>query len=129
MAFILAKMDVGLTPPIEHKPVTESESITLGEALVLSGGKLTKCGATAKPTFVAVGPAVDGEAPVIRVQDYMEFESSLGVAPAEQTTVAVGNKVTLHTDGLQVTATTTSGVATITYIAGQTVGSLVRVRF
>ena len=106
MAFILAKMDVGLTPPIEHKPVTESESIALGEALVLSGGKLTKCGATSRPTFVAVGPAVDGEAPVIRVQDYMEFESSLGVAPAEQTTVAVGNKVTLHTDGLQVTATT-----------------------
>ena len=94
MAFILAKMDVGLTPPIEHKPVTESESIALGEALVLSGGKLTKCGATSRPTFVAVG-----------------------------------NKVTLHTDGLQVTATTTSGVATITYIAGQTVGSLVRVRF
>lgn len=129
MAFILAKMDVGLTPPIEHLPVTESESIALGEALALSSGKLTKCGATAKPTFVAVGPAVDGEAPVIRVQDYMEFESTLGVAPAEQTTVAVGNKVTLHTDGLQVTATTTSGVATITYIAGQTVGSLVRVRF
>ena len=130
MAFILAKMDVGLTPPIEHKPVTESESIALGEALVLSGGKLTKCGATSRPGFVAVGPAdADGMVPVIRVQDYMEFETALGVAPAEQTTVAVGNKVTLHTDGLQVTATTTSGVATITYIAGQTVGSLVRVRF
>ena len=94
MAFTLARMDVGQTPPIEYKPVTESETVTLGEALVLSGGKLTKCGATSRPGFVAVG-----------------------------------NKVTLHTDGLQITATTTSGVATVTYIAGQTVGSLARVRF
>lgn len=129
MAFTLARMDVGQTPPIEYKPVTDSETVTLGEALVLSSGKLTKCGATARPAFVAVGPAVDGEAPVIRVQDYMEFETTLGVAPTESATVAVGNKVTLHTDGLQITATTTSGVATVTYIAGQTVGSLARVRF
>ena len=129
MAFTLAKMDVGLTPPIEHLPVTADETINMGEALVLSSGKLTKCGATARPAFVAVGPAVDGEAPVIRVQDYMEFETTLGVAPAESATVAVGSKVTLHTDGLQVTATTTSGVAAVTHIAGQTVGSLVRVRF
>ena len=129
MAFTLARMDVGQTPPIEYKPVTDSETVTLGEALVLSGGKLTKCGATYRPTFVAVGPAVDGEAPVIRVQDYMEFETALAVAPAESATVAVGDKVTLHTDGLQITATKTSGVATVTYIAGQTVGSLARVRF
>lgn len=130
MAFTLARMDVGQTPPIEYKPVTDSETVTLGEALVLSSGKLTKCGATARPSFVAVGPAdADGMVPVIRVQDYMEFETTLGVAPTESATVAVGNKVTLHTDGLQITATTTSGVATVTYIAGQTVGSLARVRF
>ena len=129
MAFTLARMDVGLTPPIEYQPVTDSESVTLGEALVLSSGKLTKCGATARPAFVAVGPAEDGVAPVIRVQDYMEFETTLGVAPADSATVGVGDKVTLHTDGRQVTATKTSGVATVTYIAGQTVGSLARVRF
>lgn len=130
MAFTLARMDVGQTPPIEYKPVTDSETVTLGEALVLSSGKLTKCGAAARPGFVAVGPAdADGMVPVIRVQDYMEFETTLGVAPTESATVAVGNKVTLHTDGLQITATTTSGVATVTYIAGQTVGSLARVRF
>lgn len=130
MAFTLARMDVGQTPPIEYKPVTESETVTLGEALVLSGGKLTKCGATSRPGFVAVGPAdADGMVPVIRVQDYMEFETALGVAPEESATVAVGDKVTLNTDGLQITATTNSGVATVTYIDGQTVGSLARVRF
>lgn len=129
MAFTLARMDVGQTPPIEYLPVTASETITLGEALVLSSGKLTKCGATARPGFVAVGPAKDGEAPVIRVQDYMEFETALAVAPADSASVGVGDKVTLHTDGLQVTATKTSGVAAVTFIAGQAVGDLVRVRF
>lgn len=129
MAFTLARMDVGQTPPIEYKPVTADEAVTLGEALVLSSGKLTKCGATARPTFVAAGPAENGVAPVIRVQDYMEFETTLAAAPGSSTTLGAGDKVTLHTDGAQVTATTTSGVAAITFIAGQTVGSLVRVRF
>ena len=127
--FALSRMKVGMTPPIEYKTATDSETYTVGEALKVASGAVTKCTGATKPAYVCVGPVnAMGEVPCVAVQDYMEFESSLGVAPAEQTTVAVGNKVTLHTDGLQVTATT-SGVATITYIAGQTVGSLVRVRF
>ena len=66
---------------------------------------------------------------MIRGQDYMEFETTLGVAPTESATVAVGNKVTIHTDGASVTATTTSGVAEVLAIDGQTVGSRVVVRF
>ena len=37
--------------------------------------------------------------------------------------------VTLHTDGMQVTATKTGGVAEVTGIDGQTVGSRVTVKF
>ena len=48
---------------------------------------------------------------------------------ASGTTLAVGSKVTLHTDGMQVTATTTGGVAEITSIEGQTVGDAVTVKF
>ena len=59
----------------------------------------------------------------------MEFETTLGVAPADSATVGVGDKVTLHTDGMQVTATKTGGVAEITGIDGQTVGSRVTVKF
>lgn len=124
--FRLSGMDVGLTPPIEYMEVTADEAVTLGEALVLTSGKLTKCGATAKPTYVAVGPDQDGVAPVIKVQDYMEFETTLAAAG---TSLVPGSVVTLHTDGMQVTATTTSGVATIVALHGTAIGDTVTVRF
>ena len=127
MAFKLSRMDVGHTPPIKYLPVTAGEDITLGEALVLSAGKLTKCGATAKPAFMAVGPKnAAGEAPVIAVQDYMTFETTLQAAGSS---LKIGDKVTLHTDGAQVTATTASGVAEIVSMEGTAVGSSVLVKF
>lgn len=130
MGFKLAKMDVGLTPPIEYMAIKSGETIALGEALVISSAGLTKCGATARPDYVAVGVVTDdGKAPVVKVQDYMLFETTLAAAPGDSATLAEGEKVTLHTDGLQVTSTKTSGVATIVYLEGTAVGSTVRVRF
>lgn len=127
MAFMLSRMDVGQTPPIKYLPVTSSEDVVLGEALVLSGGALTKCGAAVKPAFIAVGPQnTAGEAPVIAVQDYMTFETTLQAAGTE---LKPGSKVTLHTDGLQVTATTASGVAEIVRMDGTAAGSGVLVKF
>lgn len=122
----LANMDVGLTPPVEYVEATANETIVLGEALVLSAGKLTKCGATAKPEYIAVGPVEGGIVPVIKVQDYMVFEAPLSAAG---TALKIGDSVTLHTDGMRVTATTTSGVAKIVRIDGTAVGDMVHVRF
>lgn len=128
--FLLAKMGVGMTPPIKYRAAKASETITLGEALADSADGLTKCGATAKPDYVAVGPVnSDGEVPVVKVESYMEFETTLSAAPAEGATLTPGTKVTLAADGLQVTATTTSGVAIITRIDGTAAGSAVTVRF
>lgn len=128
--FMLSSMKVGMTPPIEYKTATASETYAVGEALKVAGGAVTKCTGAVKPAYVCVGPAnAAGEVPCVAVQDYMEFETTLGVAPADSATVAVGSKVTLHTDGMQVTATTTSGVAEVLAIDGQTVGSRVVVRF
>ena len=128
MAFLLQNMDVGQTPPIEYRQVTAEEAVVLGEALVTaSTGLLTKCGATAKPEFMAVGPQDEKDvAPVVRVQDYQVWETQLSAAG---TSLKLGNKVTLETDGLRVTATTTSGVAVIVDMEGTAVGDSVRVRF
>ena len=123
--FALATMEAGLTPPIEYKIATGSAE--LGEAMVLSSGKLTRCGATAKPTFVVVGcKNAAGEVPVIRVQDYMNFETTL---QADGKSLKVGSKVTIHSDGLQVTATTDSGVAEIISMPATAAGSRVVVKF
>ena len=127
MSFLRHTMDVGLTPPIEYHAGKASEAIVLGEALAMTAGALTKCGATAKPDYIAVGPKdANGTVPVVKVQDYMTFEVPLSVDGAA---LAVGNKVTLSANGQQVTATTDAGVATIVAINGTAVGDTVVVRF
>ena len=128
--FCLSSMKVGLTPPLEYKTATAGESYAVGEALKQSGGKVTLCSGAAKPEYICVGPANDaGEVPCVAVQDYMEFQTTVAVAPADSATIGVGDKVTIHTDGMQVTATKTSGVAQIVRVDGQTVGSVVVVKF
>lgn len=128
--FRLSSMKVGLTPPIEYKTATSGESYSVGEALKLASGKVTLCSGTTKPEFVCVGPANGaGEVPCVAVQDYMEFETTLAVAPADSAAIGVGDKVTIHTDGMQVTATKTSGVAQIVALDGQAVGDRVVVKF
>ncbi len=128
--FMLSRMLVGNTPPIVYMQPTDGESYQVGEALKLASGKVTLCSGAVAPSHVCVGPVDDnGVVPCVEVQKYMEFETTLGVAPADSATVGVGDKVTLHTDGMQVTATKTSGVAEVTGIDGQTVGSRVTVKF
>lgn len=128
--FMLSRMLVGNTPPIVYMQPTDGETYQVGEALKMASGKVTLCSGAVAPSHVCVGPIDDnGVVPCVEVQKYMEFETTLGVAPADSATVGVGDKVTLHTDGMQVTATKTSGVAEVTGIDGQTVGSRVTVKF
>lgn len=111
-----ARMNV--PEPVFHE-VTASEAVQLGEALVLTSGKLTKCGATAKPEFIAMADCAADAAkrliPVARVEANQLYEVPVQAAP---TSLVEGSKVTLHTDGLQVTATTTSGVVTVESLNG-----------
>lgn len=125
--FVLHKQDLGLGVPMDYLPMTAEETVSRGEALVLSSGALTKCGATAKPTYIAAGPKddVSGLVPVVKVQDYLIFATTLS---ADGAALHVGDAVTLSADGLQVTATTASGVATIVSMDGTGVGDVVTVR-
>lgn len=127
--FILRKMDVGATPPIDYMPATAEESYTLGEALKAAAGAVTLCSGTTKPQYVCVGAVKDGNVPCVRVQDYMTFETTLAVAPSGGESLKAGDKATIHTDGAQITATTTSGVAEIVELDGTTVGSRAIVKF
>lgn len=97
--------------PFEIYTITDKEEVVLGEALVLSSGKLTKCGATVTPEFIAMKAGTAVEIPVIRVDEKMVFETTFS---ADASSVAEGSKVTIASDGLRVTATTTNGVFAIT---------------
>lgn len=125
--FSIYKMSVGTTAPFKYLPRTADETIEAGEALALASGKLTKCGATAKPAYVALGPAdANGIVPCAEVQPYIEFLTTLS---ADGAALNVGDKVTLGADGMQVTATTESGVANIKGIIETAAGGEVIVSF
>ena len=100
---------------------TASEAISIGEALKLSSGKLTKCASTDKPEFIAIGQVgandADRKVAVCRVEPNQVYEVPVTATP---TSLKVGEKVTLSGDGLQVTATTASGVVTIESLNGAT---------
>jgi len=116
----------------EMYAVTSAEAVAVGEALVLSSGKLTKCGATATPDFIALEPCTAAEATagkaiaVTRVSKDVIYET---VLTAAYSAIAAGAKVTLASSGLGITATTTSGVAEIVDWDGKASGDKVRVRF
>ena len=120
--FRVLTRQMATTEPYRKLPGKAGEAYKRGEALVLAGGVLTKCGATAKPTHIAVAdvaaatPALD--VPVFTVLPDMEFITD---ATATVAATLIGSKVTLGTDALGVTATTTDGVFTITGTDGDKV--------
>lgn len=119
------------SPDMIWKPTTTSETYKVGETLKLSsGGTVTKASGTDVPVFVCsadyVAPASNAERiPVIEINPGQKYRVPL---QASGVSLKVGDKVTIHTDGLQVTATTTSGVAEIVEIEGTAVGDTVIVK-
>ena len=103
-----------------------NEAITAGEALILSGGKLTK--ATTAPEFIALASAPAGaDVPVARITPDHVYEVPVTAAP---TALVPGDKVTLSEDALGVTTTTEGGVVTVVSLDGATAaGDTIIVRF
>lgn len=129
MAFKYFYLDDGRVPPHEYLP---AGAITpkWGMALTVSSGKLAVASGTTAPTYISMteresAVASGEEIPVIRISPDMVFATKLSVAG---TSLNVGDKVTISSDGLGVTATTTSGVAEIVAIHDAAVGGEVLVR-
>ena len=123
----------GHVAPTEYLP---AGAITpkFGMALVQSSGNLAIATGTTAPTYISLIECDEALTagtiiPVMRVDKDTIFETTLSAAG---TALNLGDKVTLHaSNGLQVTATTTSGVAEIVaFPAGaKASGDKVRVRF
>lgn len=130
MAFLIHSTDDGRVLPWEYLP---AGAITpkVGMALTQSSGNLALASGTTAPTYISMTErdtaCTAGDLiPVVRVQKDTVYETTLAASGAS---LKVGDRVTLHTDGMQVTATTTSGVAEIVEIIGTAIGGKVRVRF
>ena len=130
MAFKIYSTDDNRVPGIEYLP---ANAITpkVGMALTQATGQLALATGTTAPTYISMcekdSECTAGDIiPVIRVGKDMSLETTFAAAA---TSIKLGDKVTLHTDGLQVTATTTNGVAEVVYMDGTASGSMCRVRF
>lgn len=125
-----ARMNV---PEPEYLDAKDSEVISIGEALTLSAGVLTKCTGTTKPTHIAMGEKAAADTnrrmPACRVESNQVYAVPVTAAPTSA--LVPGAKVTIYTDGLQVTAApTTDGVVTVIDKNGATaVGDEIIVRF
>lgn len=111
--------------------VEAGEEIVVGTVLKMNAGKAVKATGTTKPTYYAMGKSHDGKVNVVQVLKDMEYEAEV-VATEGADKLTVGQAVTLGTDGLTVTATTTSGVAEIVALPDGTLpatGGRVIIRF
>ena len=117
----------GSTPSLLYFEPKSGETFVCGEAVVLSAGCLTKCGATTKPQYIVQGDKlVRGCLPVIAVSSDDTYLAELSAAG---TSLKAGAKVTIASDGVDVTATTENGVAEIIAIHGIKIGDSVEVKF
>ena len=129
MAFKIYSTDDNRVPGIEYLPAS---TITpkVGMALTMSSGKLEVASGSSTPLYISVieksRACKSGEIiPVIRVGKDIIFETSFSVDPSS---LNVGDKVTIDSSGMNVTATKTNGVAEIVYM-DMDAGAMCRVRF
>ena len=110
--FKLQRKGSAATEAVEYIEGTASEAIVVGELLKLANGKLTVAGATDVPEFVSLGSGTGTIIPVKRIYEDEVYQTVLSTSGAS---LKVGDKVTTA-NGLKATATTASGVFTITEI-------------
>ena len=130
MAFLLHTVEGGRIPAWEYLPCGAIQP-QVGLALTMTSGNLAIASGTTAPSYVSMreeDAAVTAGTiiPVVRVLDSIVFETTFSAAA---TSIKVGDKVTISSDGTQVTATKTSGVAEVVWMEGTASGSKVRVRF
>lgn len=130
MAFLVHSTDDHRVPHMEYHPCGAIQP-QVGMALVMNGGNLAIATGATKPTYIsnrqdAAAREAGDIIPVLRVQSDTIFETTFAVAADA---VKIGDKVTIHTDGMTVTATTESGVAEIVAMDGTAAGDKCWVRF
>ncbi len=127
MAFKLFTADVGQTPPLESVPADTSTTYAVGMALKIASGKAALASGTDVPVYICQTAGTGlSTIQAIRVLKSQKFNTVFSATP---TSIVPGSKVTIATDGLRVTATTTDGIAEVISLDGTTSGSAVKVRF
>lgn len=126
--FKIFKCDKGNNPIIKELPSSEG-TFNVGDVATLTNGVITKATGSTKPQYVVAEKGTKAVGDVIAVNPIYSDMEFLVPLSAVGTALKVGNKVTIGADSDKVTATTSSGVATILEILGTAVGDEVIVKF
>ena len=128
--FTVYSTDDGRNLPVEYLP---AGAITpkMGMALVQSGGNLAVCSGANVPTYISMiekdaACAAGDVIPVLRVTPGVIWKTA---SSAAMTSVKLGQKVSIDTTGMLVTATTGDTGAEVVYIEDTAAGGCVHVRF
>lgn len=129
MAFKIHSTDDGRVPGIEYLPCG-AIAPKVGMALVQADGNLAVATGESMPTYISMcereTACIAGDLiPVVRVLPDVIYEATFSEAADG---VVLGDKLTIHTDGLQVTSSA-GGAAEVVSIDGTAAGDAVRVRF
>jgi hypothetical protein len=129
MAFQLVKHDIytGNPPLVYQFKMTDNEAATLGEALIVSSGRLTAATGANVPEWIAGASVAAATAsttvvPVYHVNEEQVFKTT---STGSIVATAIGNKYQLHTTGLQINTTTASGIFTVLTTNANTASSTV----
>lgn len=118
----------GMADSWEYLEVGALGEVQVGMAMIAEGGKLALASGAEKPTYISMyaGEVAESDIiPVIRVNPDTRFATTFSVAADA---VAVGDKLTIAADSLQVTATT-GGCFEVTEASGTQAGDEVIGRF
>ena len=127
--FKLLRCDKGNNPIIKELPASAG-TFEIGEVATLTAGAITKATAGTKPQYVIVEKGTKKAGETIAVNPIYPDMEFLTTFSANGSSIVAGNKVTINTDSAQVTATTSSGVATVLEKLGDgSVGTEVIVKF
>ncbi|MEG2073975.1 MAG: hypothetical protein RRY54_04350 [Angelakisella sp.] len=121
------KRGITSSAPMQYLPMKTDFAYEVGKALSIAGGVADT--ATAAPEYVCVSKAKGvsgGFVQSVHVLEDMIFAATL---TADGAALKIGDKVTIAADGINLTATTASGVAEITGFDGKAIGSTVYFKF
>jgi hypothetical protein len=106
-----------------------ASDLAIGTACTVTNGLLVAATDTTKPTHVTLAKGASGKTiPCGRIESNQVYETP--VVDGDPTSLKVGQKVTISSDGTGVTATTSDGVATIVDLLGaEASGDFIQVRF
>ena len=102
------------TEPLIRLLATDSEAFVVGEALKTASGAVTKASGSDTVEYIcmtAIAAGTGNYVQAIKILDDMVYRANLS---ATGTPLSIADKVTIASDGINITATTASGVCKIT---------------